>query len=78
MWITFSISILIVFGVLAAWVAVQRLARRFAARHPEFGPAPKEGVGCGMCASGCENPDTDCELGDADCALRPKPPTQVS
>jgi len=42
------LSVLIVFGMLAGWVAVQYLARRFAARHPELGPAREEGEGCGF------------------------------
>lgn len=39
-----------------AWIAVQHAYRRFAARHPEFGPA-KEIIGCGLactCAEPCE------------------------
>ena len=36
--------------LLLGWIAVQQAARRFAARHPEFGPAREEGSGCG---SGC-------------------------
>ena len=71
MWITYGISILIVFGMLAGWVAVQHFARRFAARHPEFGPARQEGAGCGMCGSHCEMLETDCELNDPECAPRP-------
>ncbi len=37
--------------VLAGWILVQHGARRFAARHPEFGPAKEEGSGCGSCCS---------------------------
>ena len=37
---------------LLGWVGVQQLARNFAARHPEFGPAKEEGSGCGGCACG--------------------------
>jgi hypothetical protein len=33
--------------LLLGWVAVQRLARLFAARHPEFGPVREDGGGCG-------------------------------
>jgi hypothetical protein len=36
-----------------AWVGVQFVARWYAARHPEFGPAKEEGGGCGgscLCA----------------------------
>lgn len=32
---------------LLAWIWVQGLARKFAARHPELGPAKEEGSGCG-------------------------------
>ncbi len=35
---------------LGGWLLVQAAARRFAARHPEFGPAREEGGGCGGCA----------------------------
>jgi Spy/CpxP family protein refolding chaperone len=35
---------------LGGWLLVQAAARRFAARHPEFGPAREEGGGCGSCA----------------------------
>ncbi len=45
---TYAISILIVFAMLAGWVLVQHLGRRFAARHPEFGPPREEGSGCCM------------------------------
>jgi len=40
---------------LLGWVGIQWLARGFAARHPEFGPAKEEGAGCGAgcsCSSG--------------------------
>ena len=36
----------IIFAVMAGWIAVQNLARRFARRHPEWGPY-REKVGCG-------------------------------
>lgn len=43
-----------VFPALAlGWFGVQRLARAFARRYPEFGPARQEGTGCGkscLCA----------------------------
>lgn len=42
------ISILIIFGVCGLWILVQQGARRFADRHPEFGPAREEGQGCGF------------------------------
>jgi hypothetical protein len=42
----------IIFAVIVGWIAVQSLARRWAARHPELGPAREEGTGCGGCQSG--------------------------
>ncbi|MGM0593651.1 MAG: chemotaxis protein [Pseudomonadota bacterium] len=48
MLITVSLIMLLMLG----WVSVQRLARLFAARHPQFGPAREEGGGCGK-SCGC-------------------------
>ena len=58
---TYLIAILIIFGVFAGWIGVQHLARRFAARHPEFGPAREEGGGCGI-SCGCAG-IKDCPYG---------------
>lgn len=45
--------------LLLGWLAVQQLARLYARRHPEFGPAREEGGGCGSncgCHGGkCQN-----------------------
>jgi len=46
----YLVAIVVILLVLLGWIAVQQGARRFAARHPEFGPAREEGSGCG---SGC-------------------------
>ncbi|MDJ0861283.1 MAG: chemotaxis protein [Gammaproteobacteria bacterium] len=46
----YLLAVLVIGLVLAGWIGVQQLARSFAARHPEFGPAREEGSGCG---SGC-------------------------
>ena len=40
-------TVLIVLVLLAGWLAVRAAARRFAARHPEFGALREEGEGCG-------------------------------
>lgn len=40
-------TILIVLGLLAGWLVVRAIARRFAALHPEFGALREEGEGCG-------------------------------
>jgi len=50
----FLIASGIIMLVLFGWIAVQNLARRFAERHPEFGPYVEK-RGCGgncTCASG--------------------------
>ena len=46
--------------LLIGWLAVQQLARYYAARHPEFGPAREEGGGCG----------TSCQCVGGSCARR--------
>lgn len=48
------LSIGIIFAAFAFWVLIQESARRFARRHPEFGPAREEGGECGI-SCGCPN-----------------------
>lgn len=53
--VDFVIASVTILLLLAGWLFVQQLARRYAARHPEFGPAREEGSGCGkscLCAGG--------------------------
>ena len=47
----YLLAVLIVLLLLLGWIGTQALARRYANRHPEFGPAREEGSGCGGC--GC-------------------------
>lgn len=47
MLLKYLIAIVAVAGLLAGWLTVQHLARGYARRHPEFGPAREEGAGCG-------------------------------
>ncbi|MFH2139858.1 MAG: chemotaxis protein [Pseudomonadota bacterium] len=50
----YLVTILLMPTLVLLWVAVQTAARRFAARHPEFGPAREEGEeSCGGCSSSC-------------------------
>jgi len=37
----------VIFGLMIAWIYIQQAARNYAARHPEFGVAKEEGLGCG-------------------------------
>jgi hypothetical protein len=46
-------TVLIVFALFAGWLVVRAAARRFAARHPEFGPLREEGKGCGCGSHKC-------------------------
>lgn len=46
------ISISLIFSLLMVWVLVQQIARKFAAKHPEFGSIKEEGLGCGK-TCGC-------------------------
>ena len=58
MFITTLIAVLIIFGLLVGWIGVQHLARTFAARHPEFGPAREDGEGCGGLFCLCKDRQT--------------------
>jgi hypothetical protein len=49
----YLLASLLILLLLLGWIGTQMLARRFAHRHPEFGPAREEGSGCGGC--GCQN-----------------------
>jgi hypothetical protein len=40
-------TVLIVLILLAGWLVVRAVARKFAARHPEFGALREDGEGCG-------------------------------
>jgi len=49
----FLLASAVIMLVLSGWVLVQQMARRFAMRHPEFGPyREKGGCGGGCCCSG--------------------------
>ncbi len=59
---TYLVAMAIILLVLLGWVAVQQLARLYAARHPEFGSAYEAGGGCGGhcgCA-GAQDPNGAC------------------
>ncbi len=47
----YLIAAAIILVVLAGWMLVQAWARRYAARHPQFGPAREDGSG--GCAGHC-------------------------
>lgn len=43
----YLVTVLIIFSLLAGWLLVRAVARRFAAHHPEFGVVREDGEGCG-------------------------------
>jgi hypothetical protein len=48
-------TVLIVLALLAGWLTVRAIARRFAARHPEFGALREDGAGgCGCGKHQCD------------------------
>ncbi len=57
--VDFILAIALIMTILGGWILVQKLARDYAARHPEFGPAKEEGSSCGkgcLCRNGsCAN-----------------------
>lgn len=59
----YLIAMAVILVVLLGWIWVQAQARKFAARHPEYGPAKEEGAGCGkscLCSGKqCVNKPTD-------------------
>lgn len=58
--LTYVVTIGLILVLLLAGIAVDRLYRGFARRHPELGPYRPEGGGCGGhcggsgCGGGCE------------------------
>jgi hypothetical protein len=40
-------TVLIVLGLMMIFILVRNSAKRYAERHPEFGPLREEGEGCG-------------------------------
>lgn len=56
MLIKILITVALIMLLMLTWVSVQHLARLFAARHPQFGPAREEGGGCGK-SCGCSGTD---------------------
>ncbi len=44
---SYLVGMSLVLAVMLGWVSVQKVARRFASRHPEYGPI-QECMGCGL------------------------------
>ncbi|MFN4148207.1 MAG: hypothetical protein ACK4E4_01500 [Rhodocyclaceae bacterium] len=53
---TYLVTIASLFGLMIVGIAVDRLYRRFAARHPQLGPYRKSEGGCGCCGGKCQTP----------------------
>ena len=61
--LNYLLAFALILLVLLGWILVQQASRRFALRHPQFGPAKEEGSGCGkscLCKGGeCVRKQTD-------------------
>jgi hypothetical protein len=55
MFTTLITTVVLLMGLMAAWIEVQRAARRMAEQHPESGPLRLVGGGCGGHGHGPEN-----------------------
>ncbi len=49
---TYLLTIGLIFALMLAGIAVDRLYRAFAARNPQLGPFRKPEGGCGSCSGG--------------------------
>ena len=59
---SYFLAVGIILAILLGWVAVQHLARMFAARHPELGPYAEKTSCCGSRDCGgesCSNSSAD-------------------
>ncbi|MCX7155137.1 MAG: hypothetical protein NTW45_01670 [Rhodocyclales bacterium] len=66
---TYLVTVGLIFLIMLAGIAVERLYRRFAASNPQLGPF-RDTSKCGSCSAGSGCSDTPC---DAD-AARPAAP----
>lgn len=57
MFTQFLISAGVILVLLLGWIAIQRLSRAFARRHPEFGAYREAGSGCGTGKCACASVD---------------------
>ncbi len=53
MW-QYLVAMLAVPVLLIGWLLVQKITRKYAESHPEYGPYREEGGGCGK-TCGCKN-----------------------
>lgn len=61
---TYLVTVGIIFAIMLAGIAVERLYRRFAAHNPQLGPFRDTGK-CGCCSAGSGCSDSSCETDGA-------------
>jgi len=54
----YLVAMSLIFVALLFWIFVQKLSKKIAAQHPEFGPAREEGGGCGSGSCNCSNKES--------------------
>jgi hypothetical protein len=52
---TYLVTIALILGIGLFGIAVDRLYRRFATRHPQLGPFRSSEGGCGCCSGSCDS-----------------------
>jgi hypothetical protein len=57
---TYLLTIALIFTIMLAGIAVERLYRGFAARNPQLGPF-RDTSKCGCCSAGSGCSDSSCE-----------------
>ena len=68
---TYLVTIALIFFVMLAGIAVERLYRSFAARNPQLGPF-RDNSKCGSCTAGSGCSDHSCDVDGADPASAPR------
>jgi hypothetical protein len=61
---TYLVTVGLIFTIMLAGIAVERIYQRFAARNPQLGPF-RDSSKCGSCTAGSGCGDTACESGAA-------------
>lgn len=68
---TYLVTVGLIFTILLAGIAVERLYRGFAARNPQLGPF-RDTSKCGSCSAGSGCSDASCDAASAEPAPTPR------
>lgn len=68
---TYLVTVGLIFTIMLAGIAVERLYRGFAARNPQLGPF-RDTSKCGSCSAGSGCSDASCDADGAEPASPPR------